>query len=41
MEHSVQLGTQDYRESICECLRELREQEQLPLQIVERRQGKR
>ena len=41
MEHSVQLGTQDYRESICECLRELREQEQLPLQIVELRQGKR
>lgn len=41
MEHSVQLGTQDYRESICECLRELREQEQLPLQVVELRQGKR
>lgn len=41
MEHSVQLSTQDYRESICECLRELREQEQLPLQIVELRQGKR
>jgi putative sporulation protein YtxC len=41
VEHSVQLGTQDYRESICECLRELREQEQLPLQIVELRQGKR
>jgi len=41
VEHSVQLGTQDYRESICECLRELREQEQLPLQIVEQRQGKR
>lgn len=41
VEHSVQLGTQKYRESICECLRELREQEQLPLQIVEQRQGKR
>ena len=41
MEHSVQLGTQKYRETICECLRELREQEQLPLQIVEQRQGKR
>ena len=41
MEHSVQLGTQDYRESICECLSELRDKEQLPLQIVELRQGKR
>jgi len=41
VEHSVQLATQDYRESICERLRELREQEQLPLQIVELRQGKR
>ena len=41
MEHSVQLGTQDYRESICECLCELRDEEQLPLQIVELRQGKR
>ncbi len=41
MEHSVQLSTQDYRESICERLRQLREQEQLPLQIVELRQGKR
>ncbi|EGW37326.1 putative sporulation protein YtxC [Desulfosporosinus sp. OT] len=41
MEHSVQLGTQKYRESICECLRELCEQEQLPLQIFEQRQGKR
>lgn len=40
MEHSVQLGTQNYRESICECLRELRDQEQLPLQIIEERQGK-
>jgi len=41
VEHSVQLGTQYYRESICECLRELRDQEKLPLQIVELRQGKR
>ncbi|MGI6119162.1 MAG: sporulation protein YtxC [Desulfosporosinus sp.] len=41
MEHSVQLATQDYRESICECLHELREQEQLPIQINEKRQGKR
>jgi putative sporulation protein YtxC len=41
VEHSVQLGTQDYRESICECLSELRDKEQLPLQIVELRQGKR
>jgi len=41
VEHSVQLGTQDYRESICECLLKLREQEQLPLQFVELRQGKR
>lgn len=41
MEHSVQLTTQAYRESICECLRELREQEQLPMQIVELRRGKR
>ncbi|MDP4128410.1 MAG: putative sporulation protein YtxC [Bacillota bacterium] len=40
MEHSVQLGTQNYRESICECLRKLRDQEQLPLQIIEERQGK-
>lgn len=41
MEHSVQLLTQGYRESICECLRELRDQEQLPMEIVELRQGKR
>lgn len=41
VEHSVQLGTQKYRDTICECLRELCEQEQLPLQIVEQRQGKR
>lgn len=41
MEHSVQLGTQNYRESICARLRELRDREELPFQIVERRQGKR
>lgn len=41
MEHSVQLGTQKYRETICDCLRELCEQEQLPLKIIEQRQGKR
>ncbi|TGE35011.1 hypothetical protein E4K67_27675 [Desulfosporosinus fructosivorans] len=41
MEHSVQLSTQEYHDSICECLRELRDQEQLPLQIVELRQGNR
>lgn len=41
MEHSVRLGTQKYRESICDCLRELREREELPIQIVEQQQGKR
>lgn len=41
MEHSVQLGTQYYRESICAHLRELRDQEELPVQIVELQQGKR
>jgi len=41
VEHSVQLGTQYYRESICERLRELRDREKLPFQIVEHRQGKR
>lgn len=41
MEHSVQLGTQYYRESICARLRELRDQEELPLQIIEHQQGKR
>lgn len=41
MEHSVRLGTQKYRETICDRLRELREQEKLPLQIIEKRQGKR
>ena len=41
MEHSVQLGTQYYRESICERLRELRDQEELPFQIIEHQQGKR
>ena len=41
MEHSVQLGTQYYRESICARLRELRDKEELPFQIVEHQQGKR
>ncbi|MCB8818486.1 putative sporulation protein YtxC [Desulfosporosinus shakirovi] len=41
MEHSVQLGTQYYRESICARLRELRDQEELPFQIIEHQQGKR
>ena len=41
MEHSVQLGTQYYRESICARLRELRDQEELPFQIIEQQQGKR
>ncbi|MDR3601001.1 MAG: putative sporulation protein YtxC [Desulfosporosinus sp.] len=41
MEHSVRLGTQKYREAICGCLLKLREQEQLPLEIAEQRQGKR
>ena len=41
MEHSVQLGTQYYRESICARLRELRDREELPFQFVEHRQGKR
>lgn len=40
MEHSVQLGTQNYRERICECLRDLSDREQLPLQIIEEQQGK-
>jgi len=40
VEYSVQLGTQYYRESICERLRELRDQEELPFQIIERQQGK-
>ncbi|HVJ49417.1 putative sporulation protein YtxC [Desulfitobacterium sp.] len=41
MEHSVQLGTQYYRESICQRLRELRDQEALPMIIYEHQQGKR
>ncbi|MDQ7092090.1 putative sporulation protein YtxC [Desulfosporosinus sp. PR] len=41
MEHSVRLGTQKYHKSICECLRELSKQEQLPVQIIEQQQGKR
>lgn len=41
MEHSVQLGTQYYRESICARLRELRDREELPFQIVEHQQGNR
>jgi len=41
VEHSVRLGTQKYRETICDRLRELREQEKLPLQIIEKRQGNR
>lgn len=41
MEHSVQLGTQYYREGICQRLRELSEQETIPFRINEVRQGKR
>jgi putative sporulation protein YtxC len=41
VEYSVLLGTQKYRESICASLRELRDREELPFQIVEHRQGKR
>lgn len=41
MEHSVQLATQDYRESIWACLHQLREIEQLPIRIHELQQGKR
>lgn len=41
LEHSVQLGTQYYRESICQRLRELRDQEELPVIIHEYQQGKR
>lgn len=41
LEHSVQLGTQFYRESICQRLRELRDQEELPMIIHEHQQGKR
>lgn len=41
MEHSVQLGTQYYHESICQRLRELRDHEELPVVIYEHQQGKR
>lgn len=41
MEHSVQLGTQYYHESICRRLRELREHEELPVVFYEHQQGKR
>lgn len=41
LEHSVQLGTQYYRESICQRLRELRDQEELPVIIHEHQLGKR
>ncbi|AHF05761.1 putative sporulation protein YtxC [Desulfitobacterium metallireducens] len=41
MEHSVQLGTQHYHESICQRLRELRDDEELPVVIYEYQQGKR
>lgn len=40
MEHSVQLGTQNYRDGICSQLRELREQEELPFKIEEIQQGR-
>lgn len=41
MEHSVQLGTQYYRESISARLLELRDRERLPFRIIEHQQGKR
>jgi putative sporulation protein YtxC len=41
VEHSVQFGTQYYKESICNRLEELREREKLPFQIMESQQGKR
>ncbi len=40
MENSVQLGTQNYKDSISARLRELRDQEALPFQIQEIQQGK-
>ena len=39
MRYSVNLRTQNYREGICECLRELRDKEKLPFQIEEYRHG--
>ncbi|MDI6879006.1 MAG: putative sporulation protein YtxC [Desulfitobacteriaceae bacterium] len=41
MQHSVQLGTQYYHESICQHLRELKEQEELPFEVQETQYGKR
>lgn len=41
MEHSVQLGTQYYHESICQRLQELRDHEEFPVIIREYQQGKR
>jgi len=40
VENSVQLGTQNYKDSISARLRELRDQEALPFQIQEIQQGK-
>ena len=40
MEHSVLVGTQNYRESIYNSLQELREREALPFQIEQIQQGK-
>jgi putative sporulation protein YtxC len=41
VEHSVRLGTQKYHDSICQCLRDLGDREQLPLQIIEHQEGRR
>lgn len=41
MEHSVRLGTQRYRESLCQQLLELKEQEKLPFDVEETQLGKR
>lgn len=40
MQHSIQLGTQHYHESICQHLLKLKEQEELPLSIQETQLGK-
>lgn len=40
-QHSVQVGTQYYRDSFCERLRRLQEQEKLPITLHEYQQGKR